>query len=148
MTVDIFFIADIFLQFRTAYWRQSGSLEVDAALIRQTYFRRWFAIDFVSSLPLNYISYFFRGEMSELHALKSLRLLRLFKLLRLARSTTLSLSCHRLSLSCYRPFTVLPCYRPFTVLPPPFNALFKLLRLAYRLKRLVQKYQDTFDLQP
>ena len=139
MTVDIFFIADIFLQFRTAYWRQSGSLEVDAALIRQTYFRRWFAIDFVSSLPLNYISYFFRGEMSELHALKSLRLLRLFKLLRLARSTTLSLSCHRLSLSCYR---------PFTVLPPPFNALFKLLRLAYRLKRLVQKYQDTFDLQP
>ena len=86
LCVDIFFITDIFLQFKTAYWKHSGTLEVDKVLIRHTYLRGWFSLDLISSLPLNYVTYFFdEGQMSELHVFKSFRLLRLFKLLRLAR---------------------------------------------------------------
>eukprot|EP01043_Picozoa_sp_COSAG02_P053531 COSAG02_NODE_5923_length_3939_cov_1.522135_4_plen_473_part_01 len=102
--VDLYFIADLFLNFRTAFWDGRGTLEGDLIAIRKNYIGGgtdlwggyfpvgWFLIDFVSCLPVGYISVF--AEMANpdadtsstnFRAFKTLRLLRLAKLLRVAR---------------------------------------------------------------
>jgi len=86
--IDIYFICDIMIQFRSAYWDRAGVLIVDRRLIRNKYLTGWFTIDFVCVLPLGYIGYFFQGAdegSSSFRAVKSLRLLRMGKMMRLAK---------------------------------------------------------------
>eukprot|EP01043_Picozoa_sp_COSAG02_P020973 COSAG02_NODE_1052_length_14953_cov_6.064023_2_plen_907_part_00 len=86
--IDVYFILDIIIQFRSAYWDSSGVLVVDTRPIRNKYLSGWFAIDFVCVLPLGYIGYFIGdgGEGSaSFRAVKSLRLLRMGKMMRLAK---------------------------------------------------------------
>jgi hypothetical protein len=42
--VDVYFITDLVLNFRTAIWLPNGTLEVEPKAIRAHYFRGWFAV--------------------------------------------------------------------------------------------------------
>ena len=87
LCVDIYFIVDIALSFRTAYFNELGDLVVDPNMVRKHYMRTWFAIDVSSCFPGNYISYALHDEGSSNSStmIRLLRMLRLLKLLRLAR---------------------------------------------------------------
>jgi len=100
--VDLYFITDMILNFRTAFVNSKGVRETDPRMIAKSYLRGWFAIDFVSCIPVGHISYAIEqaaladisaseaggtdsASPDNLKALKSLRLLKLSKMLRLAR---------------------------------------------------------------
>ena len=110
MAIDIYFVIDIVLNFRTAFYTKQGTREERPGRIARNYvgwpfFGKtwgWFTIDFVSTLPISYIQYFTPDEGSAIalldgslggertssgntRALKALRLVRLSKMLRLAR---------------------------------------------------------------
>jgi hypothetical protein len=55
LLVDMYFIADVFMSFRTAYWAPNGVLVTKWRPIALQYLKGWFLIDAVSSFPLNYI---------------------------------------------------------------------------------------------
>eukprot|EP01048_Picozoa_sp_COSAG05_P015182 COSAG05_NODE_1801_length_4060_cov_2.209291_3_plen_664_part_01 len=88
---DIYFIIDVFVNFRSAYVDEDkGVLITDSKLIAKGYLKSWFLIDFFSCLPVGYIQYFEAksedgSKSSNLRILKVLRLLRLGKMLRLAK---------------------------------------------------------------
>lgn len=97
--VDIYFWADIVINFRTAHYDDNldNTLVVDQRSICKRYLTSWFAIDLLSCVPVTYIelaatrgaSAQYSDSMpdsgSQLKLFKVLRLLRLAKLLRLAR---------------------------------------------------------------
>eukprot|EP01043_Picozoa_sp_COSAG02_P018984 COSAG02_NODE_901_length_16056_cov_52.549477_10_plen_716_part_00 len=88
---DFYFILDVILNFFTALPDPyDGSPIIDRKIIARTYMKGWFAIDFLSSLPIEYIEMLVTGsgtggDTLDLQFLKTLRLLRLAKMLRLAR---------------------------------------------------------------
>ena len=95
LVTDVYFIVDIVVNFRTAYYDED-ELIVKPSLIAKQYTKGWFCIDIVSCLPVGYVSQFIvavqdnpdnAGGGTNIKALKILRLLRLAKLLRLARLT-------------------------------------------------------------
>ena len=57
MAIDVYFVADICLNFRTAIWLRDGTREVRPRKIAESYCRGWFSIDFVSTLPVSYQAY-------------------------------------------------------------------------------------------
>jgi hypothetical protein len=90
--VDVYFITDLFSNFVTAYYDQNGVREGRVEFIARRYLRGWFSIDFVSCIPVDYITMAMEsssdseeGEKSNFRAFKVLRLFRLSKMLRLAR---------------------------------------------------------------
>lgn len=100
--VDVYFIVDLVLNFRTAYVNSKGVRETRPRTIAKNYICGWFFIDFVSCIPVGHISYAIEqaalsgatsstadgadaASPDNLKALKSLRLLKLSKMLRLAR---------------------------------------------------------------
>ncbi len=101
LIVDVFFLLDLLINCITGYVRKdTGKLEYrirgqDGIL--RNYFSSWFVVDFVSIIPVNYITLLGsnhqaaaaqgRGskEASELRALKLLRFLRLIRLMRLVK---------------------------------------------------------------
>eukprot|EP01051_Picozoa_sp_SAG22_P003475 SAG22_NODE_170_length_16713_cov_33.746298_7_plen_679_part_00 len=108
LVVDMYFIADMVVSFRTAYYNTKGILKYKPKSIARNYFKGWFAIDLVSCFPFNYVAYLDTFAVEEVPAgnstastaadsndsagvqqntktVRLLRLLRLFKLLRLAR---------------------------------------------------------------
>jgi hypothetical protein len=54
--VDVYFLSDIIVSFRTAYYNSLGELVVQPDAIRRNYLRTWFPIDASSCFPGNYIS--------------------------------------------------------------------------------------------
>ena len=104
MAIDVYFVTDICLNFRTAFYDQHGVCEDRGSYIACNYLRGWFLIDFVSTLPLPYLAYLApddpggvagsAGSMigaedsgsANMRALKALRLVRLSKMLRLVRT--------------------------------------------------------------
>lgn len=54
--VDVYFLSDLVVSFKTAYYDGNGELVVDPKQIRRNYLRSWFAVDFSSCFPGNYIS--------------------------------------------------------------------------------------------
>ncbi|KAG6973507.1 hypothetical protein JG687_00000861 [Phytophthora cactorum] len=52
--IDVFFIADILINFISAY-EERGQIEAKLTAIAQKYFKSWFLLDFVSAFPLYYI---------------------------------------------------------------------------------------------
>ena len=91
VVVDVYFMLDIWINFRTAYRTEEGVLEVRPRWIARHYMRGWFAIDAAACFPVTYIGLIVAGTDSDqqgaqkVKALKIIRLLRLAKMLRLAR---------------------------------------------------------------
>ena len=96
LLTDIYFIVDIIVNFRTAYYDED-ELVVKPSQVAKQYTKGWFAIDVLSCLPVGYVSQIIvafqessaddntSASANDIKALKILRLLRLAKLLRLAR---------------------------------------------------------------
>eukprot|EP01046_Picozoa_sp_COSAG06_P031131 COSAG06_NODE_3005_length_5969_cov_6.252300_2_plen_643_part_00 len=96
--VDMVFVLDILLNFRTGVIAPSGVLISDGPTLAWHYLRRWFIVDLLSCLPISYIALINKssssssssegeggGQSSSTKTIKILRLLRLGKLLRLGR---------------------------------------------------------------
>ena len=83
---DLFFVADIWVSFRTAFYNVRAELVVEQRLISKHYLRTWFVVDVAACLPVHYITFALNSEGdSSTRMVKLLRMLRLLKLLRLAR---------------------------------------------------------------
>ena len=89
---DVFFIADLALNFRTGYVRrETGVVDLDPARSRRHYLGTWFALDFVSSVPpiFGWVTYLVAagsgGNLSPLRSVKLVRLLRIMKLMKMLR---------------------------------------------------------------
>uniref|UniRef100_A0A8B9PIH8 Potassium voltage-gated channel subfamily H member 4 n=1 Tax=Apteryx owenii TaxID=8824 RepID=A0A8B9PIH8_APTOW len=82
IAVEMLFILDIVLNFRTTYVSQSGQVVYDPRSICIHYVATWFFVDLIAALPFDLL-YVFNGERetSLVHLLKTVRLLRLLRLL-------------------------------------------------------------------
>ena len=87
--LDIMFVADLIVSFQTAYLDDhDGLLVVQPKKIAIHYFKTWFFIDFVSTVPIDYIVMIASPEgsaSSGARASKLVRTLRLFRLMKLVR---------------------------------------------------------------
>ena len=88
--VDVYFIVDIAVNFRTAFFDTRGVIVIDNFTIAKNYLRTWFIVDAVTCLPISYIMMVIHGTDAssngkEVRAAKIVRLLKLGKLLRVAR---------------------------------------------------------------
>eukprot|EP00201_Polytomella_parva_P007092 CAMPEP_0175083354 /NCGR_PEP_ID=MMETSP0052_2-20121109/27331_1 /TAXON_ID=51329 ORGANISM="Polytomella parva, Strain SAG 63-3" /NCGR_SAMPLE_ID=MMETSP0052_2 /ASSEMBLY_ACC=CAM_ASM_000194 /LENGTH=211 /DNA_ID=CAMNT_0016354785 /DNA_START=1 /DNA_END=632 /DNA_ORIENTATION=+ len=70
LLVDIFFLVDIYLNFRTAYYDSKGRLVSERGRIARHYARTWFLLDFICVVPYDLLT---QGTMSFLSMLKILR---------------------------------------------------------------------------
>ncbi|XP_053114719.1 potassium voltage-gated channel subfamily H member 4 isoform X2 [Hemicordylus capensis] len=81
IVVEMLFIVDIILNFRTTYVSQSGQVVYDTRSICLHYVATWFFVDLVAALPFDLL-YAFNVPVTYLvHLLKTVRLLRLLRLL-------------------------------------------------------------------
>eukprot|EP01043_Picozoa_sp_COSAG02_P029102 COSAG02_NODE_1796_length_10904_cov_23.136603_11_plen_1012_part_00 len=94
LVVDLYFIVDIFINFRTAFEASDRFIERRLDAIKWHYIKSWFFIDLVACLPINYVWLIVKALQGDkggadgkanLKVIKVIRLLRLAKLLRLAR---------------------------------------------------------------
>lgn len=93
--IDLYFAVDIVVNFRTAYYDDTGKLVTDLRMIAKKYLKTWFMIDFVSCVPIGYIFLIIDsndstngdgGNANKIKLTKILRLVRLAKnLARIAR---------------------------------------------------------------
>lgn len=105
--VDLYFIVDLGLQFRTSFQRDDGMPEDDPRAIAEKYLKTWFLVDFISCIPVQYIGMAIEDDAggqtslaaqpeaviedgagtgtNQYKALKALRLVRMSKMLRLAK---------------------------------------------------------------
>ena len=82
--LDVWFIIDVILNFRTGYV-DHGVMVMDATLIAKNYSRTYFFIDFVASVPWERL--IMEGNTSTGGARKSLKLTKYFKIPKLLRMT-------------------------------------------------------------
>lgn len=90
IVVDTLFIIDCCLSFRTTFYDKiDGALVLDYARVRRNYLTSWFAIDFVASVPVEYIAFAVIGlsplECERGHVSDSVQAATLFKIARLLR---------------------------------------------------------------
>jgi hypothetical protein len=52
IAVDVYFIVDIGMNFRTAYFDNRGMIVIDKVRIAKEYLRTWFIIDFVTCVSI------------------------------------------------------------------------------------------------
>ena len=93
--VDIYFVTDIVINFRTAFYDDTPDRDivVDYRRIAFRYLKGWFVVDLLSCLPVSYIELAMDtagqdeegGAGAQMKLFKIFRMLRLAKLLRLAR---------------------------------------------------------------
>ncbi|XP_022541157.2 potassium voltage-gated channel subfamily H member 4 isoform X1 [Astyanax mexicanus] len=81
IAVEMLFILDIILNFRTTYVSQSGQVVYDSRSICIHYAATWFFVDLVAALPFDLLYAFNITVTSLVHLLKTVRLLRLLRLL-------------------------------------------------------------------
>ncbi|XP_011498400.1 PREDICTED: potassium voltage-gated channel subfamily H member 8 [Ceratosolen solmsi marchali] len=86
VVVEVIFIIDIVLNFRTTYVNRKGEVVSNSKSIAWNYFKSWFFVDAVAALPFDllYASDVYSGEESghsHIHLVKLTRLLRLARLL-------------------------------------------------------------------
>ncbi|CAL8265216.1 unnamed protein product [Gadus morhua 'NCC'] len=81
IAVEMLFILDIVLNFRTTYVSQSGQVVYDAHSIFLHYCNTWFFVDLIAALPFDLLYAFNITVASLVHLLKTVRLLRLLRLL-------------------------------------------------------------------
>jgi hypothetical protein len=87
--IDICFIADLFVNFVSAYQRKDGSLETNNRKIALNYLTGFFLIDLVASVPINIFignqDFDQKASSNTTNLLKLARLQRLQKLMRIIR---------------------------------------------------------------
>jgi hypothetical protein len=83
LLVDLYFIADIFVNLRTAVLAKNGAIIYRSKEILKVYARGWLWIDVTSCLPFGYLQYATSDHST--NGSRMVRLLRMLKLLRLAR---------------------------------------------------------------
>ena len=99
--IDLYFLTDIFINFRVAYYDgTTGSRVTDTKEIAVQYLKTWFPIDILGILPISYLGLMTEGVVTaeqraagggdmgaagDIKALKILRLFRLAKMLRLRK---------------------------------------------------------------
>ena len=89
--IDLYFITDVFLNFRTAFYSNDGEMEYRSQEVRSAYLHGWFTIDVLGCLPFNYVVYLIpdshlnSSDMRGNKVLRMMRLARLLKILRLVR---------------------------------------------------------------
>ncbi|XP_062331328.1 potassium voltage-gated channel subfamily H member 4-like [Osmerus eperlanus] len=81
IAVEMLFILDIILNFRTSFVSQSGQVEYESRSICLHYATTWFFVDLVAALPFDLLYAFNITVTSLVHLLKTVRLLRLLRLL-------------------------------------------------------------------
>ncbi|XP_018423475.1 PREDICTED: potassium voltage-gated channel subfamily H member 3-like [Nanorana parkeri] len=81
LAVEILFILDIILNFRTTFVSQSGQVVFSSRLIFIHYIRTWFLLDLLAALPVDLLYSFKVNIYFGAHLLKTVRLLRLLRLL-------------------------------------------------------------------
>ncbi|KAL2100812.1 hypothetical protein ACEWY4_002573 [Coilia grayii] len=81
IAVEMLFILDIVLNFRTTYVSQSGQVVYDARSICLHYLATWFILDLIAALPFDLLYALNITVTSLVHLLKTVRLLRLLRLL-------------------------------------------------------------------
>ncbi|KAM4702040.1 voltage-gated inwardly rectifying potassium channel KCNH3 [Discoglossus pictus] len=81
LLVEILFILDIVLNFRTTFVSQSGQVVFSSRLIFLHYVRTWFLVDLLAALPVDLLYSFKVNVYFGAHLLKTVRLLRLLRLL-------------------------------------------------------------------
>ena len=83
------FLADMLINFNSAYIREDGSIEDHRWQIAKTYFASWFLIDLISSIPYNVIELAIASDDGEgsgyNSAMRLARLPRLYRLFRLVK---------------------------------------------------------------
>ncbi|GFR51910.1 hypothetical protein Agub_g14394, partial [Astrephomene gubernaculifera] len=82
LAVDLVFAADIYLNFRTAYYDSKGHLVTARWRIARHYLQTWFLLDLICVIPYDLIT---AGTMGFLSMLKLLRVMRVGKVLRMIR---------------------------------------------------------------
>ncbi|XP_066508417.1 potassium/sodium hyperpolarization-activated cyclic nucleotide-gated channel 2-like [Hoplias malabaricus] len=90
---DTFFLMDLVLNFRTGIIREESSdIILDPKTIKKKYLKTWFVVDFVSSIPVDYIFLIVeKGIDSEVYkTARALRIVRFTKILSLLRLLRLS----------------------------------------------------------
>ncbi|XP_078478940.1 LOW QUALITY PROTEIN: voltage-gated inwardly rectifying potassium channel KCNH6-like [Lampetra planeri] len=83
LVVDIMFIVDILINFRTTYVNQNDEVVSHPGRIAQHYFKGWFLIDIVAAIPFDLL--IFRSGSEEPHTTTLIGLLKTARLLRLVR---------------------------------------------------------------
>ena len=83
-SMSFFFLFDVFLNFRTAYF-QEGQWVTSELAIAKVYLRGWFWIDAPSSLPLEMLDLLPGANASDFAILRVLRMFRLVRLLKLLK---------------------------------------------------------------
>nr|XP_015831382.2 potassium voltage-gated channel subfamily H member 4a [Nothobranchius furzeri] len=81
IAVEMLFMLDIILNFRTTYVSQSGQVVYDARSIYLHYCTTWFFVDLIAALPFDLLYAFNITVTSLVHLLKTIRLLRLLRLM-------------------------------------------------------------------
>ncbi|XP_070691331.1 potassium/sodium hyperpolarization-activated cyclic nucleotide-gated channel 2 [Pempheris klunzingeri] len=89
---DTLFMVDLVLNFRTGIIKEdSTEILLDPRAIRQKYLKTWFLVDFVSSIPVDYIFLMVDSLDSEVYrTARALRIVRFTKILSLLRLLRLS----------------------------------------------------------
>lgn len=90
---DTFFLVDLVLNFRTGIVIEDNTeIILDPEKIKKKYLRTWFVVDFVSSIPVDYIFLIVeKGIDSEVYkTARALRIVRFTKILSLLRLLRLS----------------------------------------------------------
>ncbi|KAL5005757.1 hypothetical protein ScPMuIL_016915 [Solemya velum] len=81
VVVEILFILDIVLNFRTSFVNKSGQVVYDARQIVINYIKGWFLLDLLAAIPFDFLYVFKISTNTPVHLLKVARLLRLARLL-------------------------------------------------------------------
>uniref|UniRef100_A0A3Q3AEC0 Hyperpolarization activated cyclic nucleotide-gated potassium channel 3 n=1 Tax=Kryptolebias marmoratus TaxID=37003 RepID=A0A3Q3AEC0_KRYMA len=92
---DTIFLMDLFFNFRTGILGEDSHIILDPKEIRSHYLRTWFMVDFISSIPVDYIFLIVdmksRHESSDVYrTARALRIVRFTKILSLLRLLRLS----------------------------------------------------------
>jgi Ca2+-binding EF-hand superfamily protein len=80
LLLDIYFIMDVFLNFRTAIISRDGEVVYEHRAVARAYAQSWFPVDFISCLPFGYMHIILPNTNN-----RGARMFRLLKLLRLVR---------------------------------------------------------------
>jgi len=86
LVVDLWFIADVLVNFRTGYTDEMGREVLDQRKAASHYFHSWFTLDFVSSIPYSLV---FKA-LSSMNGVKLLKLARVLKALKVVRLTKMT----------------------------------------------------------
>ena len=127
--IDIIFIFDIFLNFRTGYLDDRDELVLDPGKVAKNYITSWFPLDLISGIPFGVLDLGGVGALSFLRVLKSsrvlksLRVLRFLKLTRLLKGTKILQRIDRDTLDTIEDFMA----------DPSFRSVMRLMRITFAI---------------